>query len=267
MKKKKVLVLVSGGLDSMLAAEILKKQNYKVTTLCFKSYFFNPCEKADKIIDISEEHLKIVKKPKYGHGKNMNPCIDCHLLMLKKAKQLMQKLNYNFVATGEVQGQRPFSQNKQALDLLKKKSNLNNKLLRPLDFIKGRSRKIQLALAKKYKLANYKTPAGGCLLTDKKFSQRLKKFLKAGFKDFELLKLGRHIWIKKSLIIVGRNHEENLKLKKLKNSKDILIELKNYMGPTTLLRGDAIAKAKKLTKYYSRKARDKDKVKFVVEKS
>lgn len=263
-KQLKVLVLVSGGLDSMLAAEILKKQNYKVTKLCFKSYFFNSCKNADKIIDISKEHLKIVKNPKYGYGKNMNPCIDCHLLMLKKAKKIMLRKNYDYVATGEVQGQRPFSQNKQALEIIRKESGLGERLLRPLDFIQGRSRKKQLALAKKYKIKNYKTPAGGCLLTDKKFSERLKKFLKAGYKDFDLLKLGRHFWYGKSLIIIGRNHEENQKIKKLKKAKDILIELKDYAGPTTLLRGSALKKAKQLTKYYSTKARNLKKVEFYV---
>ena len=114
-KQLKALVLVSGGLDSMLAAEILKQQGYKIKKICFKSYFFGPCVKNAKIINISKEHLKIVKNPKYGHGKNLNPCIDCHLLMLKKAKKLADKLGYDFVATGEIQGQRPFSQNKQAL--------------------------------------------------------------------------------------------------------------------------------------------------------
>lgn len=264
-KQLKALVLVSGGLDSMLAAEILKQQGYKIKKICFKSYFFGPCVKNAKIINISKEHLKIVKNPKYGHGKNLNPCIDCHLLMLKKAKKLADKLGYDFVATGEIQGQRPFSQNKQALDLIQKKSGLGNRLLRPLNFIQGRSRKKQLALAKKYNLKNFSSPAGGCLLTDKQFSQRLKKFLDNKINNFELLKFGRHIWSGKSLIIIGRNHEENLKIKKLAQKNDKLIELKKYPGPLTLLRGKALGKAKKLTKYYSVKARNIKEVEFKID--
>ncbi|MDD5552182.1 MAG: tRNA 4-thiouridine(8) synthase ThiI, partial [Candidatus Pacebacteria bacterium] len=140
-KKAKCLLLFSGGLDSILAAKILTEQQIKVLGVTFKSCFFNERQAKVaakeirlklKIIDISKEHLKIVKNPKYGYGKNMNPCIDCHLLMIEKAKSLMRKLKCDFIATGEVLGERPMSQNKNILRLLEKESGLEGYLLRPL---------------------------------------------------------------------------------------------------------------------------------------
>ncbi|KPJ56776.1 hypothetical protein AMJ49_03835 [Parcubacteria bacterium DG_74_2] len=310
MKKINSLILFSGGLDSILAVKILQNQGIKTTGITFKSYFFN-AEQAkksaknlgikSKIIDISKEHLKIIKSPKYGYGKTMNPCIDCRILMLKKAKKMMKKQNFDFVATGEVLGERPMTQNKKALDLVEKKSCLTNYLLRPLSAkllkptipekkglinrkglldISGRSRKKQIALAKKWKIKDYPTPAGGCILTDPEFSKRLKKLLeifpKCNGNDIELLKLGRHFWHNKTKIIVGRNDEENKKIKKLAKSRDILIEMKNYPGPLTLIRNyqgvkfkklsslNSLKKAKKLTQYYSTKARQKKDIRFKI---
>ena len=141
MNKTKVLLLFSGGLDSLLVAYILKKQGVSVIPLCFSSYFFD-CKKSLetikqiglklKVVDISKDHLKMIKSPKYGRGVGMNPCVDCHLLMLKKAKQIMKKDKYDFIATGEVLGQRPFSQSNQALDLTERKAGLKGLILRPL---------------------------------------------------------------------------------------------------------------------------------------
>jgi tRNA U34 2-thiouridine synthase MnmA/TrmU len=303
MKKVKALVLFSGGLDSMLSAKILMEQGIKVIPVYFKSYFFGPeiAKKSAeilglklKVIDISKEHLKIVRKPKFGYGQSMNPCIDCHLLMLKKAKEIMKKEKFDFVATGEVLGERPMSQNKKALELIEKLSSLKGYLLRPLSAklleptipekkrlvdreklfdIKGRSRKRQIELTKKFGIKWYPSPAGGCILTDLEFGKRLKELFEKKKKidenDIELLKLGRHFWFDDIKIIVGRNHEENLKIKKLARKGDILIEMKNYTGPTTLIRGKGIKneileKAKELTKFYSTKARDKEDVKFVI---
>ncbi len=305
-KNKKALVLFSGGLDSILAVKILQAQNIKITGITFKSYFFNSnqAEKTAKnlrvklkIVDISKEHLKIVKSPKYGYGKAMNPCIDCRILMLKKAKEYMKKEKFDFVATGEVLGQRPMTQNKKTLELIEKKSGLTGYLLRPLSAkllkptipekkglinrkelldISGRSRKRQIVLAKKWKIKEYPSPAGGCLLTDLEFGKRLKKLLKiypqCQGNDIELLKTGRHFWDGKAKIIVGRDDKENKKIKKLARSKDILIEMKNYPGPLTLVRYYAktkipkttLEKAKKLTQHYSTKARNKKNVEFKI---
>jgi len=261
MKKTKALVLLSGGLDSILAVKILEAQGVKIKGLGFKSYFFNEklAKKAAralnipiKIIDLSKEHLNLVKKPKYGYGKGMNPCIDCHILMLKKAKQIMLKEKFDLVATGEVLGERPMSQNLKSLKLIEKKSGLKGYLLRPLSAklleptipekkglierkklldISGRSRKRQLKLAKKFKIKSYPSPAGGCLLTDLEFSKRLKdlfeKYPRCQGNDIELLKLGRHFWQNKVKIIVGRNEEENKKIRKLAKRGDVLVEMQN----------------------------------------
>jgi tRNA U34 2-thiouridine synthase MnmA/TrmU len=305
MKKLRAIVLFSGGLDSILAAKILMEQGIEVIPVFFKSYFFGPeiAQKSAKenglklrVIDFSKEHLKIVKKPNFGYGSSMNPCLDCHILMLKKAKELMKKKKFDFVATGEVLGERPMTQNKKALELVEKKSSLSGYLLRPLSAkllketipekkglidreklldIQGRSRRRQIELAKEFKIKFYPTPAGGCLLTDPEFGKRLKELLKNYPKfdgnDVELLKLGRHFWEGKAKIVVGRNHQENLKIEKLAQKKDILIEMKNYPGPTTLIRSyggkiskEILEKAKNLTKFYSKKARDKKDVEFKI---
>lgn len=292
MKKPiKALVLLSGGLDSILAAKILLEKKIKVTGLVFESFFFGSAgaKKAAqqlkiplKIVDLSKEHLQVVKNPSHGYGKAANPCLDCHLLMLKKAKELAEKEDFDFVATGEVLGERPFSQNKKALLEIQQKSGLKDKLLRPLSAkllsptlaekkgwldrhkllaIQGRSRKIQLSLAKKYKL-KFPSPAGGCILTEKEFAKKLFQLLEklphADGNDIKLLFLGRHFWSNKTKIILGRNKEENEKLEKLKQKKDILIEPKNFSGPTALLRGKkisslAVQKAKKLILSYTKK--------------
>ncbi|PIP15657.1 MAG: tRNA 4-thiouridine(8) synthase ThiI, partial [Candidatus Portnoybacteria bacterium CG23_combo_of_CG06-09_8_20_14_all_44_36] len=247
-KKARALALLSGGLDSILAIRILQVQGIKITGLTFVSYFFNSkaAEKAAKglkiklkITDFSDEHLGIVKRPCYGYGRAVNPCIDCHLLMLKKAGEIMAKDGYDFVATGEVLGERPMSQNKSALQLIEKESGLKGYLLRPLSAklleptvveksglvdreklldISGRSRKRQMELAREWGIRDYPTPAGGCLLTDIQFGGRFKdmagKWSDFGGNDARLLKFGRHFWEKDDLIVVGRNKEENEEIKK-----------------------------------------------------
>jgi len=335
MKKIKALCLFSGGLDSVLVIKILQKQKINVTALIFKSCFFKE-EKAVAVVkklkikylvkNISDEHLKMIKNPKYGYGSAMNPCIDCHLMMIKKAGEFINLLlisplkmgrdfDFDFIATGEVLGQRPMSQNKQSLKLIEKKSKIKGYLLRPLCAklleptileeqglikreklldISGRSRKRQIELAKKYKIKNYETPAGGCLLTDSEFGKRLKKLFEINLdcdkNDIELLKIGRHFWKKSQIktltynadqndekqsqgvckIVVGRDKNENEKLEKLAQKKDVLIKMKNYSGPTTLIRSYTnkiskiiLEKAKELTQYYSTKARDKNDVEFL----
>jgi tRNA U34 2-thiouridine synthase MnmA/TrmU len=309
MNIRKAIILFSGGLDSILAVKILQKQNVKLLGIFFKSYFFNSTqiEQAKnvaksmklplKIIDFSKEQLKIVKNPKYGYGKNMNPCIDCRVLMLKQAKKIMKEKKFDFIVTGEVLGQRPMSQNKQTMELIERESGLKGHILRPLCAkllkpsiaetmewvarekmfdIRGRSRKKQIEMARKYKIKKYPSPAGGCLLTDPEFSKRLEELFnlcnKCKDSDIELLKIGRHFYENKTKIIVGRNQEENKQIEKLKLQGDILIEMKNYTGPLTLIRDynkkkiskEIIEKAKKLTQFYSFKARNKKNVEFVI---
>ena len=209
----------------------------------------------------------------------------------------MLKGKFDLVATGEVLGERPMSQNPKSLKLIEKKSGLRGYLLRPLSAklleptipekkgliereklldISGRSRKRQLKLAKKFKIKSYPSPAGGCLLTDLEFSKKLKdlfeKYPRCQGNDIELLKLGRHFWQDKVKIIVGRNEEENKKIRKLAKRSDVLIEMENYPGPLTLVRSYSkrkvpsrvLEKAKFLTKYYSTKSRQKKNVKFKI---
>ncbi len=267
-KKIKALVLLSGGLDSILTAKLLLKQGIEVTGICFVSYFFNAklAQKAAdylkikiKLVDISNKHLAVVKNPKYGYGKSMNPCLDCRILMLREAKKMMNF--FDFIATGEVLGERPLSQNKNALKLTEEKSGLKGYLLRPLSAqlleptipekkglverkkllsLKGRSRKEQISLAKKLRIKDYPNPAGGCLLTDLEFGKRLRelfsKWPDSGGEEIKLLKLGRHFWVENNKIIVGRNEEENEKIKKLSLKGDLIVEPKKFPGPTILVR-------------------------------
>lgn len=272
----KALVLLSGGLDSLLAARILLEQDVEVTGLSFKSCFFGTA-KAKKAaeqlgielieVDFSEEHLNMVKNPAHGYGKNMNPCIDCHGLMLKQAKEIMEKEGYDFVATGEVLGERPMSQNAGALKIVEKISGLEGKLLRPLSArlldesvaersgkinrggllnISGRSRHRQLELVKKYGIKEFASPGGGCLLTEPDFSEKLLKLLEywpeSNSNDITLLKYGRVFWLKDEndknvLLVVGRDEKDNESLEKLAQSGDALINLVNENGPTSLIRG------------------------------
>jgi len=219
-----------------------------------------------KIIKLGKDYIEVIKKPKYGYGSALNPCIDCRIFMLKKAKQMMKKEKADFVVTGEVLNERPMSQTKNNLILIEKESGLQGKILRPLSAkllqeteaekkgfvdrnkllsINGRQRKIQMSFAKKFKIS-YPTPAGGCLLCEKLFGKKLKDLFKNKKKiesrDIELLKLGRHFHYKKNRIIVGRNEKENKKLMVL--AKDNLIfEVKNWPSPITILKGKPNKKA------------------------
>lgn len=292
----KGLCLFSGGLDSVLAIRLLQRQGVDVVGLTFVSYFFNAetsirmAQQLNipfRVMDISLEHLAMVKQPRYGYGKNMNPCLDCHLMMLRRAKQIMTEDGFDFVATGEVLGERPFSQNLAALNLLEKQSGLTGYLLRPLSAkllsptiaeqkglvnreklldISGRSRQKQIEMALEWGISEYPTPAGGCCLTDPGFSGRLKELLahwpKASGDDIQLLKYGRIFWQDNVLLIVGRNQEENNRLEQLRRPKDTLVSPKNFSGPTILIRSKinassdmslVISSAKELIQKYSKK--------------
>ncbi len=266
----KAIGLISGGLDSMLAAKLLQQQGIEVIGLAFKSPFFSVSRAKEaaerlkiplKVLDITEELIKVVRDPKHGRGSQMNPCIDCHILMLKKAAEVMKKEGAHFVFTGEVLGQRPFSQTKAALKLIEREAGLEGLLLRPLSAkllpktipeekgyvkregllaIQGRGRKLQMDLAEKFGLGDYPSPAGGCLLTDPSFSRRLKDLLEHSEeitrRDLELLKIGRHLRLSKDTkAIVGRKEGENRKLQELFLPGDLLMEPKDGPGPVLLL--------------------------------
>ncbi len=268
--RPRAVVLLSGGLDSMLAAELLRRCGVEVVGLAFRSPFFGSAkaERAARYLgiplhveDITEPHLEIVKNPRFGYGRNLNPCIDCHALMVSRALRRMGELGGWFIATGEVLGERPKSQNRQALELVARHSGAGDLLLRPLSArllpetrperegwvrredlldISGRSRKRQMELAEEWGIAEYETPAGGCLLTDPGFSSRLRELLRRvpGFDrhDVELVKLGRQFWSGDTLIVLGRRHEENLRLRESALPSDLLLRERDRPGPTALLR-------------------------------
>ncbi len=267
----KAIVLLSGGLDSLLAVKVLQEQGIEVVGLTFVSPFFgaeNARKGADQlgiemiVKDISEEELALVKNPPHGYGKQMNPCIDCHALMFRKAGEMLSD-GYDFIATGEVLGERPMSQNRQSLDTVARDSGYADLLLRPLSArllpatkpeldglvdrerlldIKGRSRKPQLALAKRYGIESYVQPAGGCLLTDPNFSKRLLELLSkepaATVDDARLLTMGRHFRSPTGAkIVVGRDKSDNERITETKKAGDVLLISDVKPGPTALVRG------------------------------
>jgi tRNA-uridine 2-sulfurtransferase len=216
-----------------------------------------------KTVYFGEEYLRMLKNPKYGYGSCMNPCIDCRGMMYNAAKEHMKKTNADFVITGEVLFQRPMSQNNRALHIIEKETSMERKVLRPLSAkhlpptdaeemglinrenmgdIKGRSRKGQLTLAKHFGISEPPNAAGGCLLTDPSFSKRVKDILDhcadiPTLNDIELLKVGRHFRIRHDAkLVVGRNKDENEVIKSLVADGDIIIEVKDYVGPTCILR-------------------------------
>ena len=282
LRKKKIraLALLSGGLDSMLAAWLINSQGVEVEAITFQSYFFGPQKGVaaakqlgipHRVIDFSEEHLELVKNPPHGYGKAANPCIDCHRLMLQKAKEILEKEGFDFVVTGETLGQRPFSQNQKALAIVAQESGLGDRLVRPLSAqllpmtepekrgwikrekllaVRGRSRKTQIQLAKKLGL-KFPQPAGGCLLTDPIFGQKLKELFSSwsdcNANDIALLKLGRHYWHPPSdhqiKIVIGRDRAENQNLEQLAQPQDLLVQPANFVGPSALIRGKNISPA------------------------
>ena len=293
MKKNKALVLLSGGLDSILATKIMLKQGIEVEAINFTSPFCL-CGKggcgaykfADelhiplKTIRVGKKYLKLLRNPKHGYGKNMNPCLDCRIFMFKQAKEYAKEIGASFVFTGEVLGERPMSQHKKAMYLIEQESGLNNRILRPLSAkllpetpmekeglvdrskllaITGRSRKPQIKLAKDLEIFNYPCPSGGCLLTYKEFAAKVRDLFKYKKRveesDIALLKIGRHFRAGSSKIIVGRDHQENERLLKVKKKFDYFFEVPDCGGPITVLQGrktkKSIEVAAGLTAFYS----------------
>lgn len=294
----KAVGLFSGGLDSILAAKLLQRQGIDVELVNFTTPFFKPkkaIEMAEqikiplKVFDVTKDYIKMLRKPKHGYGSALNPCKDCKIFMLKKAKKYAKGVKAKFIFTGEVLGERPMSQNKNALDLIEKEAGLKRKLLRPLSAkllpiteaekwvdreklldIQGRKRVRQMELAKEFRIKNYPTPAGGCLLTSKEYASKVKDLMdnkkKISLKDLELLKVGRHFRFGKSKIVVGRDEKENKELLRLKNKSDYIFEVPNLGSPTTILQGkiskDSIILAASLTAHYSDSKENKTSVKY-----
>jgi len=286
----KALCIFSGGLDSMLASQLVRAQGLEVLALFFETPFFRSERSRKsaahislplKVVDITERHLEVVQSPKHGYGAHMNPCIDCHALMLRIAGELLEQEGADFVISGEVLGQRPMSQNRGALNRVAAESGLGNLLLRPLSAkhlpltlpeesgwvnrdllmdIMGRSRKPQIALARKFHIHDYPSPAGGCLLTEKAFSRRLSHLFstrsRPKINELELLKLGRHFTLDTgSKLVVGRDRQENEGILALAGEEEVVIMPISVPGPTAVLTGPApspfLALAADITASYS----------------
>ncbi|MFH1062709.1 MAG: hypothetical protein V1747_07505 [Candidatus Omnitrophota bacterium] len=272
-KKVRALGLLSGGLDSILAVKVLEAQGIEVTGLSFVTPFFGPrlAQKAADdlkikfiIKDITAEHFKMLKNPCHGYGKTMNPCIDCHALMLNIAGKIMEENGYDFIFTGEVIDERPMSQTRRSLEVVARSSGYQDYVIRPLSAklleptkleisgivdreklldIRGRSRKPQIALAKEFGVKDYPNPAGGCLLTDQGFSNRLKELLgknsEPEIKDLKLLSVGRHFRLGDTAkLILGRDQTENQTIETFFSNSDYLLTAKDIPGPLCLLTGE-----------------------------
>ena len=271
----KALALFSGGLDSSLAIKVMQNQGIEVIALNFVSYFFGgKNEKAEKMaetlgvkleyIDFKDAHMEIVKSPPNGYGKNMNPCIDCHAMMMKVAGKLLEKYGASFVITGEVLGQRPMSQNPRALRQVEKLSEIEGLIVRPLSGkilpetipekegwikreemlnISGRSRVVQMSVAEEFGIKEYPTPGGGCLLTDPGYSKRLKILKEDGKIDDKdlliLIKLGRFYRIDSGkYLVVARDAEHNKRLPEYFGKAQFYLSSGRSAGPTILGLGD-----------------------------
>jgi len=296
-EKKKIVALLSGGLDSTLAIKTMQKQGFEVSAVAIKTPFcdfdcgrgcgFEIRERADnlgvnlKTVYLGDEYIEMLKHPKHGFGSGMNPCIDCRAMMFEAGKKHMEEIGAEFIISGEVLGQRPMSQFAPALKKIEKLSGLEGKIVRPLSaallpatdpeknglikrkdlgMIRGRSRKEQLQMAKEFGIEDPPNAGGGCLLTDPAFSLRAKDLFKhietPTTNDIDLLKIGRHFRLDQDVkLVVGRNKNENEMMCALALPNDILLEAKEHVGPTTLLRGNYIEKdiefSAKITLRYS----------------
>ncbi len=286
----KAIGLVSGGLDSALACLLLREQGIDVEGVFFNTGFCvighhlalgKRKRKASQppvfrvaadlgiplsIIDISQEYLDLLLHPKYGYGSGMNPCKDCRIFMLQKAKAILESSDAHFIFTGEVIGQRPMSQLERSMRIIERDSGLEGYLLRPLSAkllpptepekrgwvdreklcgISGRSRKEQLKLAGKFGLEAFAQPSGGCCyLPDKQFAKRLRDLLDnqgtgmVESADFNLLKVGRHFRLRSNLkIVLGRDEEENNFLEMFYGREYHLMQVDSGKGPVAVIVG------------------------------
>ncbi|MDD3051969.1 MAG: hypothetical protein PHR06_12615 [Candidatus Cloacimonetes bacterium] len=268
MKSYRIFALFSGGLDSIISVKLMQSLGYEVIPVFMETPFFKPeaaIKSAKKnnlnleIFDISESHMAMLLNPKYGYGKYINPCIDCHGLMFKELANRMEEYHIDFIISGEVLSQRPMSQRKDSMNSVSKISGVRDLIVRPLSQkllvptlpiregwiniddmldIQGRSRKRQIALAKKMGIEYYPSANGGCALTIESFSLKLKDLIDHDMfsrEDIELLHFGRHFRLSENCkLIIGRNQIENYRLETWAKNHYIM-HCKDYPGPLGIL--------------------------------
>lgn len=297
-RRPKAVALLSGGLDSTLAVLVLLREGIDVTAVTFLTHF--GCDITDssscsrdplpsarrfgfevRLCHLADKFIEIVKNPKYGHGKNMNPCIDCRILMLREAKVLMDIMGADFLVTGEVLGQRPMSQRRACFPMIDREAGVEGLVLRPLSArlmpptllerrglirrerlysLNGRTRKPQMALAEEFGLDDYPAPAGGCLLTEPVYSCRLRDLLRYNpdpeLRDIHLLRVGRHFRSSdRCKIVVGRNELDNERILSLLSPSDTVLNVEGVGSPVTIVAGapsaDDLLVAASITARYS----------------
>jgi tRNA-uridine 2-sulfurtransferase len=313
--KRKAVALLSGGLDSMLAVRVILDQGIPVTGIRFITHFgCDPVSSGScghdveplvkmwghlgftvRMSHLGQDYIDMVKNPTYGRGKNMNPCVDCRIMMLSWARETLDREDAGFLITGEVLNQRPMSQTRERFRQIDRKLGLEGRVLRPLSAkvleptlpetegvvdrskllaISGRGRTPQYELAKHYGITDIPQPSGGCLLTDPGYSARLRDLWDhdpdAGARDINLLRVGRHFRPTGSCkILVGRDERENGMLEAFRVEGDALLHLKDHQGPMTLVRGQfgpaEIALAASLTVRYG-DVPDKGEAEVIVER-
>ncbi len=283
MKGEIALALYSGGLDSILACRIIQAQGIEVRALKFVTPFFDHhllavrdayCAEVRQkygfdvhLVDLSEGYIDLLQNPAHGFGKNFNPCIDCKILMLTRARQLLDHYQASFLITGEVLGQRPMSQRRDTLRVIERDSGCEDILLRPLCAKRlpptlperagwvdrdrlygftGRGRRPQLDLAREFDITDFPAPAGGCVLTDPNLADRIKRFYAGLFmlepgqfqvNDFRLLLVGRQFRLPGGhWLVLGRNKRENEQIRAMAGADDWLLYMETRPGPTALLR-------------------------------
>lgn len=283
MMKRKAVALLSGGLDSMLAVRVVLEQGIPVVGIRFITHFgcdpvsSGSCGKdveplvkmwghlgfTVRMSHLGQDYIEMVKNPKFGRGKNMNPCVDCRIMMLDWASETLEREDAGFLITGEVLNQRPMSQTRDRFRQIDKQLHLERRVLRPLSaklleptlmeeeglvdrsrllMISGRGRQPQYRLAKQYGITDIPQPSGGCLLTDPGYSARLRDLWDhdpdAGAHDINLLRVGRHFRpTPSSKIIVGRDERECGMLEIFQKPGDSIVYLKDHQGPMVLVRG------------------------------
>jgi tRNA U34 2-thiouridine synthase MnmA/TrmU len=278
----KAVGLLSGGLDSTLAVQLMVDQGTDVQAVKFTSPFCQ-CDSGGcchaaaqaqrmgiplKTFAKGDDYLDVVRNPKHGRGSAMNPCIDCRIFMLRKTKVYMDEIGAAFLFTGEVLGQRPMSQRRHTLRLIEREAGLEGRILRPLSAqhfppteaetkgwvnrdrllaFSGRSRKPQIALAAEHGITTYACPAGGCLLTDERFSNKLRDLFAhqehVTIRDMRLLKIGRHFRLGHNKVICARDKPESDALRQMQTGGDSVLEAVGCMGPIVLLQGEATDEA------------------------